>query len=132
MSNYFPKKKEGDCGENATKSVLSMHSIPSNISIAKKDGTSPYKITDALRKRGLKVEVKDNVSFKKLKPKSIAYYPKDDHYVAVEKKSGNKVLVNDSSEPKAKWVSKNDFEKKWKGWTIGTISEAVRKRMKNV
>ena len=127
--HYFPKNRSGDCGENAVQSVLSMYGKGTNIKIATKDGTSPKKITSTLKKKGIKAKAKDSVAFKSIKPKSIAWYPRDDHYVAIEKNNGKEVIVNDSSAKGTKKMSQKQFERVWheKGSKRGYVIETKKK-----
>lgn len=126
QTHHFPKQREGDCGENAVKSILSMYGQSTDdVRIATEDGISPRTIANELRDRGLVAEVRDGVQFEELRPRSIAYYPEDDHYVAIETVSEDEILINDSSKDKGAWESREAFEKKWDGWVIETRNKIV-------
>lgn len=119
-NHHFSKEEEGDCGEKAVESILSMYDIYSQQDLNSKEGTSPQKIRKALRSKNIQSEIRDGIGYEKLKPRSIVYYPEDDHYVTVEKIQDNKILVNDSSKEKSQWLSRKNFEKLWNDWAIET------------
>lgn len=126
QSHHFPKQKEGDCGENAVKSILSMFGQPTDdVKIATEEGTSPRTIANELKDRGLVAEVRDGVQFEELRSRSIAYYPEDDHYVAIEAVSEDEILINDSSKEHGAWESLEAFEKKWDGWVIEVRNKII-------
>ena len=119
-SHHFPKEEEGDCGENAVESILSMYGVYTKQDLNSKEGTSPQKIRKALKEKNINSEIKDGIGYDKLKPRSIVYYHKDDHYIAVEKIQENKILVNDSSKEKPQWLSREKFKKLWNDWAVET------------
>jgi ABC-type bacteriocin/lantibiotic exporter with double-glycine peptidase domain len=112
-TNHFRKEEEGDCGENATESVLGMYGKREKLDINTKEGTSTKMIMKTLRDRGIQARARYGVAYDSIKPRSIVYYPRDDHYVAVDRVKRDKILVNDSSADKPKWLGRKEFIKKW-------------------
>ena len=112
-AHFFEQKDHLSCGLAATNSILSMYGKKPKEHWDTKDGSSTKMIMNRLRKNGIKSEGK-TITSDKIKPKSIAYYPKkEDHYVTIEKVSGDKLYINDSSKKSPSWVNMKDFEKKW-------------------
>ncbi len=123
MQHNFPMKKKNSCGESAIKSILSMYGKKLKEPISEKNGTSTWKITETLKEKGIKTKIKDKINYDSLKSKDIIYYPKDDHWLTVEKIEKDKILVNDSSleTPNAQWIPKGKFLGKWRGYAIETM-----------
>ena len=105
-TNFF-EQETGYCGVASVKSILSMYGKPTDVEILFNDGTSPRSMLKALRTSGLQAKSK-TISLLRLKPRSIAYYPEDDHYVTIEDVQ-EKLLINDPEKAGPEWVDRAYF-----------------------
>jgi len=120
MANeFFKQADKTSCGVAAINSVLKMHN-KNGVVFSSPKGTTPQKMVKILTAQGVSATPKKKVTVENIKPKSILYYPKEDHYVAVKKVGDNKAFVNDSLKSGGKWIDLKTLKKKWGGWIIET------------
>ena len=126
--HQFPTIQKYACGEYMTRSILSMHGKNyMNVDISDEDGVEIAEIQKRLKKSGIETKIKEKAVYEDIQPKAIIYYPKEDHWVAVEKINDKKVTVHDSNYKDTRVYSKAYFESKWldgdKGYVVNTESE---------
>ena len=136
VGNLFPAVQRASCGECATKSILSMYGKDTNIGISTETGVEEKPMIRELNKRGIATDEEKNVPFENIKPKSIVYYPKQDHWITVEKIQGDKILVNNSDFQEPRWISKDIFKKDWQnkngdGYVINTKNTTAPSQKEN-
>lgn len=119
VKEFFKQADQTSCGVAAINSVLKMHN-KNGVVFSSPKGTTPQKMIKILEAQGVSATPKKRVAVSGIKPKSILYYPGEDHYVAIKKVGANKAFVNDSLKNKGQWINLNTLKKKWKGWAIET------------
>jgi predicted double-glycine peptidase len=124
-TNLFKQSDKESCGIACTQSILSMYGKETEgIDITFKKGVSPKAITQTLKENGISAESK-TISIENVKPRSVAYYPKKDHYVTIESVEGDNLLINDPLKSEPEYLTRDQFYEKWKdkegtGWVIET------------
>lgn len=123
---FFKQSDRSSCGVCAVNSILKMYGKP-GIVFSTPKGVSPEQISKTLKQQGIATKVVKKADISQLKPRSIVYYPAEDHYVALEQVSGTRVLVNDSLKGGPEWVDAEALERKAKegdesgiGWVMET------------
>lgn len=122
---FYKQNDVVSCGEKACQSILAMYGFyNADVEINLDNGTSPTEIRQELKRFGVDVKFKD-ITFNSLVPRSIAWYPEEDHYVTIQIKRDNEIYINDGLEKSPRWISQKDFEKKWLdkkgvGWVVET------------
>jgi len=102
------------CGETAISSILSMYGMVLKIKLESSDGIEQDRIKKILAEYGIHTHAK-YITWDKIRRRSIAYYPRRDHWITIEKvdKKNNRLYINDSVKEKAEWVDKEDFCDSW-------------------
>lgn len=119
-SNHFRQGDSSSCGECAVRSILSMYGLELKTTLDTTNGLSPESIIQALEDNGITAEQNDNAVYNDIKPKSVVYYPGQDHYSVIESVNANGLVVNDSLKDKTMNMTKKDFLKDWNGFLITT------------
>lgn len=100
------------CGECSVRSILSMYGMELKIRLNTSDGLTKERIREILKNHGITTLFK-NTTWNNIKARSIVYYPRYDHWVTVEKKTKNKIYINNSDKVSGEWLSKDDFINNW-------------------
>ena len=130
--HQFPTIQKYACGEYTVRSVLSMYGKDyMNVDIANEDGVEIPKMTKRLNKSGIGVRVKEKATYEDIQPKAIVYYPKEDHWVAVEGVSAKEITIHDSNYKETKKYTRQAFEGKWLKGETGYVANTF-KQEKNI
>ena len=124
--HQFPTIQKYACGEYMTRSILSMYGKDyMNVDIADEDGVEIAGIQARLKKDGIGTRIKEKATYEDIKPKAIIYYPKEDHWVAVEKINAKNITINDSNYNDTRTYTRNGFESKWgnEGYVVNTFKQ---------
>jgi len=121
--HQFPTIQKYACGEYMTRSILSMYGKDyMDVDISDEDGVEMPEIEKRLKKSGIGIRIKEKAIYEDIKPKAIIYYPKEDHWVAIEKVNTKDIMVHDSNYMHTKKYSKNYFENKWLDGEFGYVA----------
>lgn len=130
IKTHFFQNDIHSCGECAIRSILAMYGKILYETLRTDSGTSVETMKKILSSYGIH-SVQKNITYEKIKRRSISYYPKSDHYVTIEKIKENKLFINDSTKEFGEWVSKDEFLKLWtNGENTGWILQCRLKRRK--
>jgi predicted double-glycine peptidase len=130
--HQFPTIQKYACGEYCVRSVLSMYGKDyMDVDIADEDGVEIPEMTKRLNKSGIGVRIKEKATYENIQPKAIVYYPKEDHWVAVEDIDVRKIIIHDSNYKDTKKYTRQTFEGKWLEGGTGYIANTF-KQEKNI
>lgn len=131
--NLFPAVEKYSCGECATKSILNMYGKDTDFNFETPEGVGIGKIKKKLNEQGVQTTENKSATFEDVQPKSIVYYPKEDHWVTVESKGEKDILINDSDFLQPQKLTRQEFEKKFldeggKGYSVETKAYDIKDR----